>query len=311
MHFLLVGPGALGCLLSSIISRGLSLGDQFTILDYNPERAQLLSQQGITYECDDEINNFSVAAVSDPKELDHVDVIFLCVKSYDVVNCLSFCRPVLSPTTLLIFLQNGISHLEVGNQIGDASAAFGTSTDGATLLGEGHVRHAGRGMTYLGFLNSPKPKNAELLMQARRVLADGGIQVETTHNILTRLWAKLFINTGINALTGILECKNGELLTLPGAAERMERAVQEALRVAQAKEIPVMDDPYRATELVCAKTAENVSSMLQDVRSQKRTEIEAINGAVVSIGKRYGIDTPENNLLCKQIKEIESGFKRT
>lgn len=310
MHFLLVGPGALGCLLSSVISKGLLPDDRLTILDYNSERANLLSHQGIIYECDEKVSTFPVSAISDPEKLAPVDVVFLCVKSYDVENCLDQCRPALSEKTLLVFLQNGISHLEMGNLLGSASAAFGTTTDGATLLGKGHVRHAGKGMTYLGFLHPPSSDQETLLNEARRVLIDGGMQVDTTDNILSRLWAKLFVNTGINALTATLNCKNGELLTLPGAIDRMEKAVSEALLVAKAKEIQVMDDPFIATQMVCSKTAENISSMLQDVKKKRRTEIDAINGAVVAIGQRYGIDTPENSLLYSQIKEIEAGFSK-
>ncbi len=310
MHFLLVGPGALGCLLSSVISKGLLPDDRLTILDYNSERANLLSHQGIIYECDEKVSTFPVSAISDPVKLAHVDVIFLCVKSYDVENCLNYCRPALSEKTLLIFLQNGISHLDMGNQLGTTPAAFGTTTDGATLLGKGHVRHAGQGTTFLGFLENPTNIETTLLNEAKRVLTDGGMQVETTYNILSRLWAKLFVNTGINALTATLNCKNGELLTLPGAAERMEKAVSEAIQVAKAKDIHIKDDPFIATQMVCSKTAKNVSSMLQDVRNQRRTEIDAINGAIVSLGQRYGIDTPENSLLCAQIEKLEADFKK-
>ncbi len=310
MHFLLVGPGALGCLLSSVISTGLSHGDRLTILDHNHDRAALISGRGVVCETDEKTAAVPVTALSEPGQVGPVDVVLLCVKSYDIAESLDFCRPLLSPDTLLVFFQNGISHLEPGYRIGAAEAAFATTTEGATLLGPGHVRHAGRGVTFLGFLEPSKQRAAELLKHTGKVLAGGGLQVEITDNILSRLWAKLFINNGINALTATLGCRNGELLTLPGVAERMERAVAEALKVAQAKEITVMDDPYRAARIVCSKTAENVSSMLQDVRNRRKTEIDAINGAVVSIGKRYGIETPENILLCHQVKEIESGFRQ-
>ena len=79
----------------------------------------------------------------------------LCVKSYDVISSLDFCKSILSKKTLLIFLQNGISHLDLQEHLHEATAAFGTTTEGATLLGPGQVRHAGSGITYLGFLTPP------------------------------------------------------------------------------------------------------------------------------------------------------------
>lgn len=309
MHFLLVGPGALGCLLSAIVTKGMAVtGDQLTILDHNAERAEYLSSRGIVYQQDDICTKIPVIATSDPRDLTPVDVILLCVKSYDVAASLALCRPILTETTLVVFLQNGISHLSMHDHLGHASAAFATTTEGANLHGRGHVRHAGSGVTYLGFLQTPDDRSALLLDRTHALLAAGGLQVHCTDNILARIWTKLFINVGINALTAILSCKNGELLTLPGANERMQRAVDEALCVARAEGITVMDDPHRATQIVCSKTAENVSSMLQDVRKRRRTEIDAINGAVINKGLIHGINTPENDLLHRQVQEIEAGY---
>ena len=308
MHFLLVGPGALGCLLSSVVSKGLSGSDQLTMLDYNSDRAKHLNQNGIVYHLDEQRVSVPITAVSDPQLLAPVDVVLLCVKSYDVIKCLNFCKPILSKKTLLIFLQNGISHLELQDHLHEANAAFGTTTEGATLLGTGQVRHAGSGLTYLGFLEPPKAESAALLQKTHDVFSAGGLQVHLTDNILARLWAKLFVNAGINALTAILGCKNGELLTLPGIDRRMEAAVDEAMHIAREKNIPIMDEPHQTTRTVCRKTAQNVSSMLQDVRNTRRTEIDAINGAVVTLGKESGIDTPENSRLYNQIKELEASY---
>ena len=310
MHFLLVGPGALGCLLSSIVTHGLVVtGDKLSLLDHNRQRADYLTEHGIVYQQGDACKNVSVTVTSNPYSLDHVDVVLLCVKSYDVAATLRFCQPLLISTTLVVFLQNGISHLSMPELLQDASAAFGTTTEGATLLGRGHVIHTGRGTTSLGFLHSPNDREAFLLKKIHTVFAAGGLQMRATESILIAIWAKLFINVGINALTAILACKNGELLSLPGIDERMRNAIDEAVRIAKAEGIQILDDPYLATRTVCSKTAENVSSMLQDIRSKRRTEIDAINGAIVAKGLRYGIQTPENEVLCRQVQEIEASYR--
>jgi 2-dehydropantoate 2-reductase len=284
--------------------------DRLTILDHNTDRADRLNREGIGYHLEDQRVRFPVTAVADPLLVHPVDVLLLCVKSYDVVNTLKFCRPLLSEQTLVIFMQNGISHLDAREHLGEAGAAFGTTTEGATLLDTGEVRHAGSGVTYLGFLHSPHAMAAKLLQSTHDILSAGGLQVRLVDNILTRLWAKLFINVGINALTAILGCKNGELLSLPGIDRRMEAAIDEAIRIAVRENVPIIDEPHQATRLVCRKTAQNISSMLQDVTKKRRTEIDAINGALVVLGKKLGIDTPENSLLVRQIKEMEAGYVR-
>jgi 2-dehydropantoate 2-reductase len=310
MHFLLVGPGALGCLLGAIVLKGMTGSDRLTVLDHNADRAVRLSRDGIGYHLEDQLVRFPVTAIADPQLADPVGIVLLCVKSYDVLSSLEFCRPLLSERVLVLFMQNGISHLELQAHLGEAKAAFGTTTEGATLLGTGEVRHAGSGATYLGFLNTPEPQAAVGLQMTRDILSAGGLQVHLTDNILARLWAKLFINAGINALTAILGCTNGELLSLPGIDRRMEAAIDEAIHIAGKKNIPILDEPHHATRQVCLKTAKNISSMLQDVTKKRRTEIDAINGALVVLGKKLGIDTPENSLLSRQIKAMEAGYVR-
>lgn len=311
MHFLLVGPGALGCLLCSVVSKGMTADDSLTILDYNSSRAARLTEEGIGYHLDGDVSQIPVTAVSEPGLLGHVDIVLLCVKSYDVESSLEFCRPILKKGVLVLFMQNGISHLEVQDHLYDATAAFGTTTEGATLLGTGQVRHAGSGSTFLGFLEETDKQAENLLQKCHDLFARGGLQVQLTDNILTRLWAKLFINVGINALTAILGCKNGELLTLPNASSRMETAIGEAMQIARKKNIQINQDPYQITRNVCKKTAKNLSSMLQDVRSKRRTEIDAINGAIVTFARSFAIETPENELLCRQVKAIEAGYEHS
>ena len=207
-------------------------------------------------------------------------------------------------------MQNGIGHLQESPNLKGIITAYGTTTEGATLLGAGHIRHAGSGVTYLGFLKQPPIQFTGLLHKTIAVFSGGGLQTHYADDILSRLWAKLFINVGINALTAILNCKNGEILTLPGIAKRMQMATNEAQLIASKKNITIVDDPYQTARIVCKKTAENVSSMLQDVKNRRRTEINAINGAIVELGKTLDIDTPENNRLCEQIKQIEASYSK-
>ena len=310
MHIVLVGPGALGCLLASHITKGIesTTDTRLTILDYNSDRASKLTKQGIVYNINDRSEPIPVSVISAPELIDHPDVILLCVKSYTVQDCLTFCSPIINGNSLLIFMQNGIGHLQEYPNLKGITTAYGTTTEGATLLGAGHVRHAGSGVTYLGFLKQPPIQFTELLTKIIAVFSGGGLQTHYAEDILSRLWAKLFINVGINALTAILNCKNGEILTLPGIAQRMQMAVGEARLIADKNNIAIVDDPYQTARIVCKKTAENISSMLQDVRNERRTEIDAINGAIVKLGKTLDIDTPENNRLCEQIRQIEATY---
>ena len=310
MHFLIAGPGALGCLLFSKLSRGIR-GTPHTIglLDHNGDRAKTLSRSGIHYYLDD--SKFTVPAdvTAEPGNTTPADVIIFCVKSYDLRNSLDFWSPLITPETLLVFMQNGIGHLDLDAHLHGGTAAYGTTTEGATLLAPGQVRHAGSGRTFLGFPHGVERSFPHLEI-TKTCLEKGGLQTDITDQIMTRLWSKLFINVGINALTATLNCRNGELLTLAGVTGRMKKAVDEAVEIARRLQIDILDDPFRTTLLVAEKTADNISSMLQDVRNCKKTEIDAINGAIEQAGKKLHIPTPENSRLTREIKTIEKNYPR-
>ncbi|BCL59572.1 2-dehydropantoate 2-reductase [Desulfomarina profundi] len=309
MHFLIAGPGALGCLLFSKLFRGIrGTAHTLGLLDYNGRRAEALSRSGILYYLGD--NKYAVptdvAAV--PQAATPADVIVFCVKSYDLRNSLDYWNPLINEKTLLIFMQNGIAHLDLGTHLHDGTVAYGTTTEGATLLAPGQVRHAGSGRTFLGFPQSVENHFLDLLEKTKTCFENGGLQTDVTDQIMTRLWSKLFINVGINALTATLNCRNGELLSLAGVRDRMKTAVDEAVEIARRLQIDIIEDPYRTTLLVAEKTADNISSMLQDVRNCKKTEIDAINGAIEKAGKKLHIPTPENSRLTREIKSIEENY---
>ncbi|MFV0436680.1 MAG: ketopantoate reductase family protein [Desulfopila sp.] len=307
MHIVLVGPGALGCLLASRLSRSAPL-HRLTLLDHNQSRARMLQAHGLRYFNQENEEAIHLAVSSSPRAIGVADVVMLCVKSYDVVDSLRFCAPLQGPDTLLVFMQNGVAHLDIVVDSSLGTPAYGTTTEGATLVGPGQVRHAGKGLSQFGFLHQPSLETTRRLRQVTELFTASGLAARTSDNILSRLWTKLVVNVGINGLTALLGCPNGELLVRAETAQRMETLVAEALAVARAANISVPADSLAITREVCTKTAANISSMLQDVRAKRRTEIEAINGAIVARGKKYGIATPENSRLVAEIQSIEQRY---
>jgi len=310
MHVVLVGPGALGCLLASRLATAPHGGQhRFTLIDHNSTRAQQLSQRGILYRYKDLRQTSRIPVSSSPTETGSADVVILCVKSYDIQNCLRFCTPLLAEGTALLFMQNGISHIGAPLPGPNCLALYGTTTEGATLTGPGEVLHAGKGLTQIGFLeNTTSQKATDTLERLHQLFNSAGLKTRVVDDIRSRLWTKLLVNTGINGLTATLGCTNGELLTLPGIPERMEQLVTEAYRIALAAGIPVPDDAFEITKGVCVKTSGNISSMLQDIRKQRRTEIDAINGAVVAAAKKLGIDAKENRRIVNEVKQLEDQY---
>jgi 2-dehydropantoate 2-reductase len=116
-------------------------------------------------------------------------------------------------------------------------------------------------------------------------------------DIRDAVWEKLLVNVGINAATALARVPNGALIDGPG--ERvLEAAVAEARRVAAAEGREVSADAAERALDVAESTATNVSSMRADLEAGRRTEVEALNGAVVARGEAHGVPTPVNRTLA-------------
>lgn len=314
MRIVIVGPGALGSLLTArfFLYRQDSGGAgndivSLHLLDYRRERGENLRKYGLLFEEGERSFLCTPEVTVDPEVCAHSDVLFFCVKSNAVPSALAGITPHLSRNTLLLAMQNGISHLDAV-AAAPCPAGVGITSEGATLLRPGHVRHGGRGLTRLGLLTGHSRESESILRKTASLLDSAGMKTVVTGNPLQHVWAKLFVNVGINALTALHGCRNGELLASPPAREIMEKAVNEAETIARARGILVEADPVAATVAVCRKTAGNISSMLQDVQQKRRTEIDAINGAIVAEGMKLGIPAPVNAELVRQVKELEASY---
>lgn len=314
MRIVIVGPGALGSLLTSRLflfqKKAGGAGNDIIslhLLDYRPDRAESLQINGLLFEEEGRENICTPLVTTDPSVCTNCDVLFFCVKSNAVAATLAVLKPYLSEQTLLLAMQNGIGHLDAMMQVACA-VGVGITSEGATVVRAGHIRFGGRGLTRFGLLTDHSGQSEKLLHKTAVLLDAAGMKAEVTSNPLEHIWAKLFVNVGINALTAIHGCRNGELLKLPLALDNLKLAVTEAEMVARAKGINVHGDPVQSTLAVCRLTASNTSSMLQDVLQKRITEVDAINGAVVAEGERLGVATPVNEELVRQVKELEAHY---
>jgi 2-dehydropantoate 2-reductase len=178
-------------------------------------------------------------------------------------------------------------------------ARLGVTTAGATLLGPGHVRPGGEGVTHLA---APE--------WVARLFQQAGLRAETVPAEAAEglLWGKLAVNCGINPLTALLRVPNGELLRRTEARGLMEAAAHECARVAGAKGIalPYADAGAQAAR-VAERTAGNHSSMFQDILRGAPTEVDAINGAVARAGAALGVPTPLNETLWRLVRALADG----
>jgi len=302
MKIAIIGAGALGSLFGGLLAQS---GQEVWL--FNPhfkEHIEKIKTDGLWIEQNGTSKCIKVKATCDIAEIEEAELVGIFVKAYDTEAAVRAALPIIRAKTVVLSVQNGLGNLDIMARYVEKERLLGGITaQGATLLGPGRIKWAGRGPTRLGAFQ-PSPKTDAIANRIIEMFNQAGIETAWEADIKRAVWEKLLINSGINALTALFGVKNGVLVSDASLNEIMRAVLREAVTVAQKRGFDfAFDEIIRRTEEVCHKTAENLSSMLQDVRRGKQTEIDYINGAIVKEAERLGIPTPLNRLLTLLVKQ--------
>ncbi len=303
MKIVIMGTGAMGSLFGGLLARS---EEEVWLVDIRREQIDAIRSAGLTIEEKGEGETIRVNATSDAASIGKADLVIFFVKAYHTEKAVSDALVLQKKDTVFLTLQNGLGNEEaICKQVDRKSVMLGATNHGATLLGPGRIRHAGWGKTYVGELDG---KMTDRVAQIGQVFNKAGIETEVSSNIHQVVWNKLFINAGLNAVAALTGLKNGQLLDYPETLRLMDGLVSEAVEVAKRKGIPIEGNPLEKVKAVVEATRENRCSMGQDIDNRRKTEIDAINGAVVREAERLGIAVPYNQMITDLIKVIEKRF---
>ncbi|WP_299786857.1 2-dehydropantoate 2-reductase [uncultured Shewanella sp.] len=245
-----------------------------------------------------------LCAHSDPSLFEHIRLVIVCVKAYQVGDALKSVIDKLPKESHILLLHNGMGpHLEVAGQLRGQGLSLGTTSQAALKQGRWHIVQTGSGSTQLGPLTTP---NMGRELKSRLLDAIPGSQ--WCEPILPSLWHKLAINAAINPLTAIHNCNNGALAQMQ-YRQQISGVVSELVSVAAADGVKLDESALinRVYEVI-SLTAANFSSMHQDIANKRKTEIESINGFVVQRAKQHELSAKLNQDLLLRVKEIESAY---
>lgn len=295
MRILVFGAGALGSFVGGMLSQNNDV-----VLIGRREHVETIEENGLTITGKTEI-------VVHPKAKESVDGnekpdwVLVATKSYDTEDAMRTLSPLFKDAVFLS-LQNGLGNEDTISRY-VPRVLGGTTSHGITKVGAGRIIHAGLGRTVLGNYQGAED-SVSIIADA---LNGSGIETEITSDIKREIWKKAIVNAGINPLTAITGQKNGFILENPDLEMTLEAICEEAVQVANAHGIDIsVEESIEQTKEVARLTADNKSSMLQDIEGGKRTEIDSICGAIMTLGMEKEIPTPVNSSLMAIIKGIEA-----
>ncbi len=299
MRIAIIGTGALACLFGARLRPHT---DVFMVGSW-VQGIESINARGVRIEDTCKEEKVWVQAHLKSEKIPTVDYILILVKSWQTSSAGSVALKMIGDHGLVITLQNGLGNFErLSRYLGVERLVAGVTTQGAELVGPGHIRYAGGGDTYLGTTTYKRDRLSKLV----KVFETAGFPIVITDDLQGLVWGKLAVSSGINAVTALLRVRNGELLANSDSEQLMTAAAIETAAVALAKGIKIPYDVSERAREVASLTSENRSSMLQDVLRGAPTEIDFINCAVARIGISLGVPVPVNTILCKLVRSASS-----
>lgn len=304
-----LGGGALGMLLAYRLAAS---GQHVRLWTRTAAQAQQLNTKGLALEdqAGQEIRAVKVAAEPfGEAALGDAAIVLVALKQTGITDAtLAALHRKLADGAALLMFQNGVGHMErLLAAMPGRTLLAAVTTEGALRTGATSVRHTGFGTTWIGAWPPERASSAELqLIDAKQRLEMAGFSTQMSNDIRESMLRKLLINAVINPLTALWRVPNGQL---PGSADRMavmQALFRETLDVLRrcGLRVPSDEELWETVLGVCAATAANRSSMLQDVMAARETEIDALNGAICRMADSLGVQAPWNATVTALVKAI-------
>lgn len=257
-----------------------------------------------------------------------IENLVVSTKTYNTIQAFEPYIKNLNSKSNILILQNGMGMAEcLRNRFWpnpkDAPTFFqAISTHGAFKSSPNVVQHAAIGTLKVSrippegsfakeeYTLNDLPPFLKLIIETRSLHST----YESYDKFILSQIEKLMANICINPMTTILDCSNGDLLFGNKIVPMLKKAISEAIFVIKAeydgvlRHIPeansFLDDERLLISVlnVCKLTAQNSSSMREDVRNLNQTEIDWLNGHIMALGRKHGISTPINKFLTYMVK---------
>ncbi len=307
MKICILGAGALGCAIGGVLAEG---GHAVWLVNRRQAHVDALNRHGLIMRQDGVDRVVAVRAATHCSGVSLVDgpieLLIVLVKSFDTREAIESAAPMLDARTMVLSLQNGLGHEDVlAEVVGRQRVLAGKTYAGGVMLGAGHILAGTRGKeTFIGELDGSVSARVQAVADTLR---GAGLSTEVSENIIATMWDKLLVNVATGALSAISGLPYGALYRVPEIEECALAAVAEAMAVAYAGGIALgTTDPRQSwVKAAAGLPPEFKASMLQSLEKGSITEVDYVNGAVVSWGARFGVATPVNRALVACVKGVE------
>jgi len=308
MKIAILGAGAMGSLFGGLLAEA---GQAVTLIDINEAHLGAIREGGLRLETDSGQRRVTSMKVGRPGEVTEApDLLVVFTKTLHTTAALDGVRSLIGPMTQVLSLQNGLGNVEaIGAFVPKERTLIGVTTWPADLVGPGHVHSHGQGAIRLMSADGvQRPAVAEVVA----ALSAAGLRCEADATVWAAIWEKVAFNAALNSLCAVTGCSVDQLGAVDDGTSMAFAIVSEVVAVARALGIEANAAKCQANvSHAIATHAGHKPSMLQDMLAGRRTEVESINGAVVSRAKTLGLAVPHTQVLLGLVRLKEQQIAAT
>lgn len=301
MKIAVVGAGAMGGTYGGHLARA---GHDVRLIDIWVEHVEAINRRGLLLRGAMGDHCVRVPAYVECPEPQWADVVIVFVDANSTARGAETARIVRAPDGAVITFQNGIGNVEtIEGIVGRPHVLGGSSMCSAAIEQPGQPLLTHLGPTSIGELDGAT--STPRLAAFADALDAAGFEVKIESDIMAKIWNKCAVNAGINAICATTGLRLGEIIRIPEIDALQTAVLKEVLAVAKAKGISFPDPEILTTIKAHCRVKFSRPSMLQHMDMGRRTEIDAINGAIVDEARAFGIPTPYNESLVALLKGRE------
>ena len=294
----IIGAGSIGLLFAAYLSRVFDV----TVYTRSQEQANEINLHGISLlnRMDRTVAVVKAVPITDWQGSEELTII--AVKQYQLFSFMERLEQTPVMPENLLFLQNGMGHLKLLNNLKGTNVYVGSVEHGALRENHYTVRHNGEGTTNVAVYKG----DSEFLQWLTGVVSKV-FPMTYQDEYFAMLEKKLIANAMINPLTAILQVKNGVLVDNPFYYKILQNLFSEITAILNLQH---PEEYWGQVIKICRQTADNRSSMLKDIEANRQTEVDAILGYLLEEAGRKGITSPQLETLFYLIKGKESQGER-
>ena len=306
MKIAIIGAGAMGSIYASFLAKS---NNEVLAIDLWEDHLKAIKDNGLRvsgFSGDNIVKNVKVSNnINDAKDY---ELFVIATKASGVGPVASKLSKIISNKSLILTIQNGLgageriaSFMPTDNVLLGVAQGFG-----ASMKGPGHAHHNNMSMIRIGEMNGGITPRLNNLV---KIWCDAGFNAKAFEDIEQLIWEKFICNVAWSGSCSVFRKTLGQVMDNEHMFNIAKGCAIEARQMGDLNKVNfTFDDTVEYITEFGKKLLNSKPSMLQDIEANRLSEVDAINGMVVTLGKELGIETPYNTAVSSIIKAQEAEY---